>query len=237
MLLTKRVQVKWLNATRKYYESKGYNFTKYNDEFEINIEDAPPKSNSIYVEILCDYCLEKGIHNVFRQRLADYTRTHDGITKKDCCNNCKFQKMSETTRNMPWKGVKDTGIEPPLTREWLVTNGLGGYASGTVSGAVTRRYHGFLIAALSAPLGRTVMLNHLAERIIFSDGSMMNLGSDEMAENVLELPGAGHLTGFRLERGMPIWRYEMNGFAIEKSLILPSALYFEVPRGLKFINS
>ncbi|MDP4173565.1 MAG: amylo-alpha-1,6-glucosidase [Bacteroidota bacterium] len=128
--------------------------------------------------------------------------------------------MSETTRNMPWKGVKDTGIEPLLTREWLVTNGLGGYASGTVSGAVTRRYHGFLIAALSAPLGRTVMLNHLAERIIFSDGSMMNLGSDEMAENVLELPGAGHLTGFRLERGMPIWRYEMNGFAIEKQLFM-----------------
>lgn len=128
--------------------------------------------------------------------------------------------MNETTRNMPWKGVKDTGIEPLLTREWLVTNGLGGYASGTVSGAVTRRYHGFLIAALSAPLGRTVMLNHLAERIVFSDGSVMNLGSDEMAENVLELPGAGHLTGFRLERGMPIWRYEMNDFAIEKQLFM-----------------
>ena len=41
------------------------------------------------------------------------------------------------------------------TREWLVTNGLGGYASGTVAGVVTRRYHGLLIAALPAPLGRT----------------------------------------------------------------------------------
>ena len=47
------------------------------------------------------------------------------------------------------------------TREWLVTNGLGGYASGTVAGVPTRRYHGLLIAALPAPLGRAMMLNHL----------------------------------------------------------------------------
>ncbi|MGE5680930.1 MAG: amylo-alpha-1,6-glucosidase [Bacillota bacterium] len=128
--------------------------------------------------------------------------------------------MSEMTRTMPWKGVKDTGIEPLLTREWLVTNGLGGYASGTVSGAVTRRYHGILIAALPVPYGRTVMLNHLSEIIVFPDGSAMNLGSEEKAENVLELPGAGHLTGFRLERGMPVWRYEKDGIAIEKQLFM-----------------
>ena len=55
--------------------------------------------------------------------------------------------------------------EPMPRREWLVTNGLGGYASGTVAGAVTRRYHGLLIASLPAPLGRMVMLNHLLERV------------------------------------------------------------------------
>ena len=49
-------------------------------------------------------------------------------------------------------------------REWLVTNGLGGFASATVSGEITRRYHGFLIAALPAPLGRIVMLNDLDVR-------------------------------------------------------------------------
>ena len=53
---------------------------------------------------------------------------------------------------MPWHGP--TRTEPLLTREWLVTNGLGGYASGTVAGVATRRYHGLLIAALPAPLGR-----------------------------------------------------------------------------------
>jgi hypothetical protein len=48
----------------------------------------------------------------------------------------------------------DSGFDPHLTQEWLVTNGLGRYASGTVLGPITRRYHGLLIAALPNPLGR-----------------------------------------------------------------------------------
>ena len=56
-----------------------------------------------------------------------------------------------------------TSGEPPLTHEWLVTNALGGYASGTVAGVATRRYHGLLVAALPAPLGRVMMLNQVAE--------------------------------------------------------------------------
>ena len=56
-------------------------------------------------------------------------------------------------------------LELAESREWLVTNGLGGYASGTVAGVMTRRYHGLLIASLPAPLGRVVMLNHLLERV------------------------------------------------------------------------
>ena len=72
---------------------------------------------------------------------------------------------------MPW--TKRSGSEGPdpvllLTREWLVTNGLGGYASASVSGACTRRYHGLLIAALPAPLGRMVMLSHFGEEIAFA---------------------------------------------------------------------
>ena len=62
-------------------------------------------------------------------------------------------------------------FEPMPRREWLVTNGLGGYASGTVAGAVTRRYHGLLVASLPAPLGRMVMLNHLLERVRVRGGT------------------------------------------------------------------
>src|SRR4051794_23398029 len=57
-------------------------------------------------------------------------------------------------------------IEHLLEREWLVTNGLGGYASGTLGGCCTRRYHGALIAALPAPLGRTAFIPFIAESVI-----------------------------------------------------------------------
>src|SRR5689334_21496236 len=54
--------------------------------------------------------------------------------------------------------------------EWLVTNGLGGYACGTMTGLVTRRFHGYLIASLPSPRGRTMMLNHLSEVVITEKG-------------------------------------------------------------------
>src|SRR5438045_4971500 len=69
--------------------------------------------------------------------------------------------------------------ERPPRREWLVTNGLGGYAAGTVAGVMTRRYHGLLIASLPAPLGRFVMLNHLLERVRLPDRRVIWLGGDD----------------------------------------------------------
>src|SRR6266403_3895434 len=77
-------------------------------------------------------------------------------------------------RTMPWDGAK-MSREVLLTREWLVTNGLGGYASGTVCGIPTRRYHGLLIAALPAPFGRMMMLNELSEAPRLRDGRWIEL--------------------------------------------------------------
>src|ERR1700741_2744601 len=85
--------------------------------------------------------------------------------------------------------------------EWLVTNGLGGYASGTLSGALTRRYHAYLVAALPTPFGRTVMLNYIWERIRYPDGRVVSL------HNLIDTPGgkefncARWLSSFRLEEG------------------------------------
>ena len=62
--------------------------------------------------------------------------------------------------------------------EWLVTNGLGGYASGTLSGRCTRRYHGLLVAALPAPLGRMMMFNHLVEQMRLPGGRIVPLAGD-----------------------------------------------------------
>src|SRR5437868_7266953 len=99
---------------------------------------------------------------------------------------------------MPWSNTDAAHSEPLLTREWLVTNGLGGYASGTVAGVAARRYHGLLIAALPAPLGRQMMLNHLSELVRLSDGSSAFLGGEERTGG-LDLPGAAFLTEFRLD--------------------------------------
>jgi predicted glycogen debranching enzyme len=129
--------------------------------------------------------------------------------------------MEDLTRTMPWPGVQASGPEPLLTREWLVTNGLGGYASGTVSGVSTRRYHGLLIAALPAPLGRIMMLNHLIEQLRLPDGTAVRFGGSERGDRSLELHGTGQLREFRLELGLPIWRYEVGGVTLEKRLFLP----------------
>jgi hypothetical protein len=66
----------------------------------------------------------------------------------------------ELVRRLAWQPA-DEPRQSLTWKEWLVTNGLGGYATGTVSGSLTRRYHGLLIAALPTPFGRTVMLNYL----------------------------------------------------------------------------
>jgi predicted glycogen debranching enzyme len=107
-----------------------------------------------------------------------------------------------------------------IEREWLVTNGRGGYASGTLSGAATRRYHGLLIAALPAPIGRTLMLNHLSEEVRFPDGRAVQFGSHEYAEH-LHMPGAALVQEFALEDGLPVWRYQVNGLVLEKRVLMP----------------
>ena len=123
-------------------------------------------------------------------------------------------------RRMPWDPAHPSR-EELLDKEWLVTNGLGGYASGTVSGAVTRRYHGLLIAALPAPLGRVVMWTHLSESIQWPDGRIVSLGAEERAEGQLDLKSADHLREFRLEDGLPIWTYRVGDLVIEKRVLLP----------------
>ncbi|HSE93920.1 MAG TPA: amylo-alpha-1,6-glucosidase [Methylomirabilota bacterium] len=123
-------------------------------------------------------------------------------------------------RRMPWPGARAVEWEPLLTREWLLGNGLGGYAAGSVSGIITRRYHGLLIAALPPPAGRTVMLSHVWERLRLADRTVVVLTDEENAGGPLTLHGARHLTEFRLETGLPVWRYEVDGYVLEKRVVL-----------------
>jgi predicted glycogen debranching enzyme len=134
--------------------------------------------------------------------------------------NKRFEASPVVVRAMPWDGAH-MSRELLLDREWLVTNGLGGYASGTVSGAVTRRYHGLLIAALPAPLGRVVMWNHVSEFLRFSDDDVVSLGAEERAGGQLDLESADYLTEFRLEDGLPVWTYRVREVVVEKRVLLP----------------
>src|SRR5215510_12629760 len=124
-------------------------------------------------------------------------------------------------RRIPWPPPDKDDPEAFVTREWLVTNGLGGYASGTVSGVITRRYHGVLIAALPAPLGRMVMLSHVAEQVRFRDGRRIEIGGREQSVAPADATSFGQLVEFRLEAGLPVWRYDAGGVVIEKRLFLP----------------
>src|SRR5215467_8276216 len=128
------------------------------------------------------------------------------------------KSMADLIRVMPGRALRDPEADPHLNEEWLVANGLGGYASGTVSGAITRRYHGVLIAALPNPFGRMMMLNGLSERLRLPDRRVVYTGAEELAGTAPEtiLP----LAEFRLEGGLPVWRYDVDGFVVEKRLIL-----------------
>jgi predicted glycogen debranching enzyme len=110
---------------------------------------------------------------------------------------------------------------PMPRREWLVTNGLGGYASGTVAGVVTRRYHGLLVAALPAPLGRVVMLNHLLERVRIRGGDPLWLGDEDEVAGPNAADRTEHLIEFSLELGLPVWRYRLAGVELEKRVTMP----------------
>src|SRR5687767_10686999 len=120
---------------------------------------------------------------------------------------------------IPWSAERGAEIDNLLTREWLVTNGLGGYASGTIAGLATRRYHGLLIAALPAPLGRQMMLSHLTEMIRLPSGKSSLIGGRELVSRTLELQGMDYLTEFRLEAGLPVWRFEVEGVVFEKRVL------------------
>jgi predicted glycogen debranching enzyme len=113
------------------------------------------------------------------------------------------------------------GRDDVLRREWLVTNGLGGYASGTIAGAITRRYHALLVAALAAPLGRVILLNHLSERVRSSTGRTEWLSAYGEQGRLVQEEGARVLEEFTLDRGIATWRFVLPEFTIERTIVMP----------------
>jgi predicted glycogen debranching enzyme len=110
-----------------------------------------------------------------------------------------------------------SNLEEASQREWLVTNGIGGYAAGTISGVLTRSYHGYLVAALQPPLGRTLLLAKLDETTVLQ-GRSYPLFANRWASGVVEPPGYLQLERFYLDGSLPVWVYALEGIRLEKRL-------------------
>lgn len=104
-----------------------------------------------------------------------------------------------------------------LQFEWLLTNGIGGFACGTISGVPMRKYHALLNAALQNPYGRTIMLNYAADSVVLPDDREVLLSGLKLRNSIIESISPKE---FRLENGLPIWTFEIDGILIEKSLVL-----------------
>jgi len=108
-------------------------------------------------------------------------------------------------------------LETASQHEWLETNGLGGFASSTIAGMNTRRYHGLLTAATKPPVGRVVLLSSVQEAITIG-GRRYELGTNRY-------PGAVHPQGYRLLttfslNPFPVFTYSFDGFELEKTVFL-----------------
>lgn len=107
-----------------------------------------------------------------------------------------------------------------LRREWLVTNGLGGYASGSLAGPNTRRYHGLLVAALAPPVERTVLVGSSVEWATYA-GERFPLFAFEYAGGAIDREGFRHLQSFALEGALPVWTYALADALLEKRIWMP----------------
>jgi predicted glycogen debranching enzyme len=131
------------------------------------------------------------------------------------------RRVSTTEPAGPVRTIELRGRTPAqraelLALEWLVTNGLGGYASGTIGGAPSRRYHGLLIAALPPPYGRRLLLTDVSEAL-HVEGRRVEQLTARSVEDAEHSP----LTEFRLEAGLPLWRYDMGDIVVEKRMLMP----------------
>ncbi len=108
-------------------------------------------------------------------------------------------------------------LEIAEQREWLVTNGIGGFASGTVSGNLTRRYHGLLVAALHPPVGRTQLVAKLDETAHYA-GIEYALATNRWLSGAVEPKGYVNIESFRLEGTTPIWQFALGDALVEKRI-------------------
>jgi predicted glycogen debranching enzyme len=112
-----------------------------------------------------------------------------------------------------------TNLDKLLTFEWIITNGLGGYASQSVLGVNTRKYHGILVAAFNPPVNRRVILSKIDEKVLIGR-EVYNLGINEY-DNGLKLEECKHLENFS-RFPFPQYIYNIHNIKVQKTILMPS---------------
>ena len=118
-----------------------------------------------------------------------------------------------------------------LDHEWLVTNGLGGYASTSLVGATTRRYHGLLVAALHPPVERTVLVAKVDEIAYLPNGQRIALGVNEYADGTIDPSGYSYLEAFSLDGDIPCFFYRLSA-----NLVLEKRIWMEYGQNTTYIQ-
>ena len=136
-------------------------------------------------------------------------------------------------------GTELSHLDKALRKEWLLTNGLGGYASSTILGLNTRKYHGLLVAALHPPGDRTVCIAKIDEDIIV-ENKIQQINANEFQNEI-------YPQGFQLQKAFsispfPTYNYEVDRFKIKKTVAMPKGrnaiaiIYRAINRGKQDIN-
>jgi predicted glycogen debranching enzyme len=120
---------------------------------------------------------------------------------------------------VPWDAARDATYL--RQREWLVTNGLGGYASGTLAGVPSRKYHGLFVPNLASPKGRHILISRCDE-LLLAGSSQLQLGGAEFRDDRLVSESHRYLKEFRLDRRIAVWRFDFDGgVSLEKAIAMP----------------
>src|SRR5436305_4665619 len=122
-------------------------------------------------------------------------------------------------------------VQAALNLEWLVTNGLGGYASGSIVGATTRSYHGLLVAALRPPVERTVLVTKIDETVEFPDGYSLKLGVNEYQDGTIDPQGYNYLDTVALEGDIPCFTYSLG-----ETLTLQTRVWMEYGQNTTYVQ-
>jgi predicted glycogen debranching enzyme len=122
-------------------------------------------------------------------------------------------------------------VQAGLDHEWYVTNGLGGYAAGSLAGATTRSYHGLLVAALRPPVERDVLVTKIDETAELPDNRVLKLGVNEYHDGTIDPQGYNYLDTFSLEADVPCFRYRLD-----ENIMLEKRIWMEYGENTTYVQ-